>query len=274
MVDSVVVDGGDSGLKGCLDPWFVKPSNPSKCSKRLEVSVCVKDDVGMSSVEKMRDRDMSYGSSIGFASFGGGLRLCPGLNLARLQASKFMHHFVIESRSEIEEYVLIRDSIFCISLLHGYQKYDLTAEWNMFGEMSKRKIDRDKSSKHALIILHDLEYIDIYNIFAPLCLDENLTSEPKPMFSFLCFIVGDAYINFFGSNNAGIMAPPFLLSKDNIELFATNHLGRIVNVSSKGHQFAYKGIYFDQLNNESSYNSIYAYGQSKLTNILHAKELT
>ncbi|GJY86959.1 short-chain dehydrogenase TIC 32, chloroplastic-like protein [Tanacetum coccineum] len=79
------------------------------------------------------------------------------------------------------------------------------------------------------------------------------------------------------------MAPPFMLSKDNIELqFATNHLGhflltqllvetmkrtsheqniegRIVNVSSEGHRFAYKGIYFDQLNNESSYNSIYAY---------------
>lgn len=28
------------------------------------------------------------------------------------------------------------------------------------------------------------------------------------------------------SNNAGVMAPPFKLSKDNIELqFATNHLG-------------------------------------------------
>nr|GFA04123.1 short-chain dehydrogenase TIC 32, chloroplastic-like isoform X2 [Tanacetum cinerariifolium] len=50
--------------------------------------------------------------------------------------------------------------------------------------------------------------------------------------------------------------------------------GRIVNVSSEAHRFAYKGMYFDQLNNESSYNSIYAYGQSKLANILHAKELT
>ncbi|XP_071689926.1 short-chain dehydrogenase TIC 32, chloroplastic-like isoform X2 [Rutidosis leptorrhynchoides] len=99
-------------------------------------------------------------------------------------------------------------------------------------------------------------------------------------------------------NNAGVMAPPFTLSKDNIELqFATNHLGhflltqllletmkntsheqkregRIVNVSSEGHKFAYKGIYYDQLNDESSYNALYAYGQSKLANILHAKELT
>ncbi|CAI9259622.1 unnamed protein product [Lactuca saligna] len=99
-------------------------------------------------------------------------------------------------------------------------------------------------------------------------------------------------------NNAGVMAPPFMLSKDKIELqFATNHLGhflltqllletmkrtsheqkkegRIVNVSSEAHRFAYKGIYFDNLNDESSYSPIYAYGQSKLANILHAKELT
>ncbi|KAL8258763.1 hypothetical protein R6Q59_026716 [Mikania micrantha] len=99
-------------------------------------------------------------------------------------------------------------------------------------------------------------------------------------------------------NNAGAMAPPFVLSKNKIELqFATNHLGhflltqllletmrrtlceqnkegRIANVSSKAHRFAYKGIYFDHLNNKSSYNTVYAYAQSKLANILHAKELT
>ncbi|KAL8138865.1 hypothetical protein V2J09_004866 [Rumex salicifolius] len=99
--------------------------------------------------------------------------------------------------------------------------------------------------------------------------------------------------------NAGIMATPFGLSKDNIELqFATNHLGhflltkllletmkitaresniegRIVIVSSEAHRFAYReGIRFDKINIESEYNSLGAYGQSKLANILHAKELT
>ncbi|PIN01647.1 Dehydrogenases with different specificities (related to short-chain alcohol dehydrogenases) [Handroanthus impetiginosus] len=99
-------------------------------------------------------------------------------------------------------------------------------------------------------------------------------------------------------NNAGVMAPPFMLSQDNIELqFATNHLGhflltnllldkmkktaheskregRIVNVSSEGHRYAYReGICFDKINDNSSYNSILAYGQSKLANILHANEL-
>ncbi|RYR37643.1 hypothetical protein Ahy_A09g042502 isoform C [Arachis hypogaea] len=100
-------------------------------------------------------------------------------------------------------------------------------------------------------------------------------------------------------NNAGIMACPFTLSKDNIELqFATNHIGhflltnllldtmkktsrqskregRIVNVSSEAHRLTYsEGIRFDKINDESSYHSWRAYGQSKLANILHANQLT
>lgn len=100
-------------------------------------------------------------------------------------------------------------------------------------------------------------------------------------------------------NNAGVMATPFMLSQDNIELqFATNHLGhflltnllletmkktvrdcnregRIVILSSEAHRFAYReGIRFDKINDESGYNSYFAYGQSKLANILHANELS
>ncbi|TXG70946.1 hypothetical protein EZV62_005881 [Acer yangbiense] len=109
-------------------------------------------------------------------------------------------------------------------------------------------------------------------------------------------------------NNAGVMATPFMLSKDNIELqFATNHIvadavskispghflltsllldtmkktaressreGRIVNVSSEAHKLAYReGIRFDKINDQSGYSSFGAYGQSKLANILHANEL-
>ncbi|XP_027358935.1 short-chain dehydrogenase TIC 32, chloroplastic-like isoform X2 [Abrus precatorius] len=100
-------------------------------------------------------------------------------------------------------------------------------------------------------------------------------------------------------NNAGIFAAPFSLSKDNIELqFAINYLGhflltnqlldtmkkttreskiqgRIVNVASTSHQLTYReGIRFDKINDQSSYNSLLAYGQSKLANILHANELS
>ncbi|KAL7609260.1 hypothetical protein Lser_V15G09893 [Lactuca serriola] len=108
--------------------------------------------------------------------------------------------------------------------------------------------------------------------------------------------------------NAGIMSPPFSLSKDNIELqFATNHVGnflltnllldtmkktvkesgkegRIAILSSEIHRMTYKeGIRFDKINDEKrqtflsfqdGYSAFSAYGQSKLANVLHAKELT
>ncbi|KAJ9555266.1 hypothetical protein OSB04_009880 [Centaurea solstitialis] len=99
--------------------------------------------------------------------------------------------------------------------------------------------------------------------------------------------------------NAGISSQPFTLSKDNIELqFATNHIGhflltnllldtmkktaeksqkegRIVVVSSELHKMTYsEGIKFDKINDEKSYSPFYAYGQSKLANALHAKELS
>eukprot|EP00252_Welwitschia_mirabilis_P022500 TRINITY_DN6103_c0_g1_i1.p1 TRINITY_DN6103_c0_g1~~TRINITY_DN6103_c0_g1_i1.p1 ORF type:complete len:323 (+),score=61.66 TRINITY_DN6103_c0_g1_i1:399-1367(+) len=100
-------------------------------------------------------------------------------------------------------------------------------------------------------------------------------------------------------NNAGIMACPFQLSKDGIELqFATNHLGhflltnllldkikataketgiegRIVNVSSAAHKRTYpEGIRLDNINDNAGYKPMDAYGQSKLANILHMNELS
>ncbi|KAL2550437.1 NAD(P)-binding Rossmann-fold superfamily protein [Forsythia ovata] len=54
----------------------------------------------------------------------------------------------------------------------------------------------------------------------------------------------------------------------------TKREGRIVNVSSEEHRFAYsEGIRFDRLNDEEGYSRRAAYGQSKLANILHANEL-
>ncbi|CAL5344018.1 unnamed protein product [Camellia sinensis] len=54
----------------------------------------------------------------------------------------------------------------------------------------------------------------------------------------------------------------------------TSKEGRIVNVSSRRHQFSYpEGIRFDKINDQSGYNQLSAYGQSKLANVLHANEL-
>jgi retinol dehydrogenase-13 len=97
-------------------------------------------------------------------------------------------------------------------------------------------------------------------------------------------------------NNAGIMNTPFGRTKDGFETqFGTNHLGhflltellldalkagapsRIINLSSSFHEYAMgrKGeIHFDDLNYEHRrYDGWEAYAQSKLANLLHAKEL-
>eukprot|EP01018_Ginkgo_biloba_P032425 Gb_01341 [translate_table: standard] len=99
-------------------------------------------------------------------------------------------------------------------------------------------------------------------------------------------------------NNAGKFCHEFELSEDGFEMtFATNHFGhflltqlllnkmvetaretgiegRIVNVSSVVHTWLGKdGIQFQELRNPKRYNATRAYSQSKLANVLHAKEL-
>ncbi|KAI9095625.1 short chain dehydrogenase [Phlyctochytrium arcticum] len=101
-------------------------------------------------------------------------------------------------------------------------------------------------------------------------------------------------------NNAGVMACPYELTKDGVEIqFQTNHLGhfllttkllplmkttsklpnssvRIVNVSSLGHKiFSASGMNFDTLENvnKEMSSAFTRYGQSKLANVLFTKEL-
>lgn len=97
-------------------------------------------------------------------------------------------------------------------------------------------------------------------------------------------------------NNAGVMMPPQGTTVDGFETqFGINHLGhflltellldtlkasapaRIVNVSSAAHAGMAGSpaeINFDDLNFETrEYNAAAAYNQSKLANLLHAKEL-
>ncbi|XP_011014458.1 PREDICTED: 3-epi-6-deoxocathasterone 23-monooxygenase-like isoform X1 [Populus euphratica] len=51
-----------------------------------------------------QDKDMSNSS---FTPFGGGQRLCPGLDLARLEASIFLHHFVTQFRWVAEDDTIV-----------------------------------------------------------------------------------------------------------------------------------------------------------------------
>src|SRR5579859_5755830 len=91
--------------------------------------------------------------------------------------------------------------------------------------------------------------------------------------------------------NAGIMALPKLNQSHGYELqFFTNHIshfilvtglldrladdGRVVILSSAAHQMApVGGIQFDNLSGERGYKGWVAYGQSKIANLLFAKEL-
>ena len=91
-------------------------------------------------------------------------------------------------------------------------------------------------------------------------------------------------------NNAGIMMPPFSLSKDGFESqLAANYLGhfaltglllpllnktpgsRVVSLSSLAHKWS--GICFDDLNFQQGYSKRLAYGQSKLACLMFAYEL-
>ena len=91
-------------------------------------------------------------------------------------------------------------------------------------------------------------------------------------------------------NNAGLMFPPYGLTKDGYELqFGTNHLGhfaltglllpqllavpgsRIVTVSSNGHRAG--RMNFADLNSARRYERHLAYGQSKLANLMFTYEL-
>jgi NAD(P)-dependent dehydrogenase (short-subunit alcohol dehydrogenase family) len=91
-------------------------------------------------------------------------------------------------------------------------------------------------------------------------------------------------------NNAGVMMPPYGLTKDGFELqFGTNHLGhfaltglllgrllpvpgsRVVTVSSYGHRAG--RIDFGDLQSSHRYHRMAAYGRSKLANLMFTYEL-
>ncbi|KAG8638794.1 hypothetical protein MANES_14G062800v8 [Manihot esculenta] len=99
-------------------------------------------------------------------------------------------------------------------------------------------------------------------------------------------------------NNAGIFSQNLEFSEDKIEMtFATNYLGhflltelliekmvetaevtgiqgRIINLSSVIHSWVKRDSFcFNQMLNPKNYNGTRAYAQSKLANILHAKEM-
>lgn len=91
-------------------------------------------------------------------------------------------------------------------------------------------------------------------------------------------------------NNAGVMTPPYSQTREGFEMqFGSNHLGhfaltghllpllaktpgsRVVTVSSLAHRGA--RIFFDNLDGSNGYKAMKFYGQSKLANLMFAREL-
>ncbi|KVH92963.1 cytochrome P450 [Cynara cardunculus var. scolymus] len=96
----------DLGEQLCWDDYLSMPFTQSVITETLRMGNIIMGVI-RKAMKDVEERDMSSGSSSCFTPFGGGLRLCPGLDLARLEASIFLHHFVTKFRWVAEEDTII-----------------------------------------------------------------------------------------------------------------------------------------------------------------------
>ena len=139
------------------------------------------------------------------------------------------------------------------------------------GEKAKQELS--KYNYTGEIELVELDLSDLINV-------KNASNKIKNKFNHIDVII----------NNAGIMAPPFTLSKQGLEIqFAVNHLAhmsltlellpllkhardaRVVTVTS-GVQYL-GDIYWDDLQGKLKYDRWSSYAQSKLANVMFGLEL-
>ena len=144
--------------------------------------------------------------------------------------------------------------------------------------------DRDRGERAAAQISEETAAeVDVIEL--------ELSEPPSVRSAALDYLDRHEHLDVLINNAGGIFGSRTLTSHGDELTFATNHLGpfaltkllmpglltpetsRVINVGSSGHGFAKEGIRFDDITFASKYSSTAAYGQSKLANILHAREL-
>jgi len=144
-----------------------------------------------------------------------------------------------------------------------------------------RKLEKAEAARNKILEIHKQSKLEVRQID---------TSSLESVRHFAGQILRDYSQIDLLINNAGIMMPPYNLSKDGIESqFAANYTGhflltglllpliiktdgtRVVNLSSTAYN--YGGIQFDDINFEKHYDKKKAYGQSKTACLIFTYEL-
>ncbi|KAG7018290.1 3-epi-6-deoxocathasterone 23-monooxygenase, partial [Cucurbita argyrosperma subsp. argyrosperma] len=89
---------------------------------------------------RWQDKDSN---SLNFTPFGGGQRLCPGLELARLETSIFLHHFVTEFSGELKLLQMVSepDTGECVSKEAGPSRKSQTPDGVPARRLALRRVD-------------------------------------------------------------------------------------------------------------------------------------
>lgn len=147
--------------------------------------------------------------------------------------------------------------------------------------MAVRNIEKGNQARDAILQIHSQAKVEVMKIdLADLESIRAFAESFAMKFESLDLLI----------NNAGVMVPPHSKTKDGFELqFGSNHLGhfaltglllpllkktpgsRVVTVSSLAHKGA--SIFFDNLDGSKGYQPMKFYGQSKLANLMFAREL-
>jgi NAD(P)-dependent dehydrogenase (short-subunit alcohol dehydrogenase family) len=147
--------------------------------------------------------------------------------------------------------------------------------------MAVRNVNKGEAAKKGLLQLFPKGMINVLSLdLASLASVRDFVHSFSQLFDSLDLLI----------NNAGVMIPPYTKTKDGFELqFGSNHLGhfaltglllpyleksdqpRVVTLSSIAHRSG--SIDFNNLDGSNGYKAMKFYSQSKLANLLFAKEL-